>query len=368
MNKKVFIGLSGGVDSAVSAALLQAAGFEVHAVFLKNWSESKNLKGECAWRDERRMALRVAAQLGITFRTLDYEERFQREVIDYLFHEYAAGRTPNPDVMCNKYVKFDALFASADRVGAEWVATGHYARLGTGSTGTDPEGICPRSTCPRLLKGADKNKDQSYFLHQLNPEYLSRLKFPVGEMTKPEVRALAKKFNLPNADKEDSVGICFVGEVPLGDFLKQKIKMRPGPVMLIDENGLPVRNVGEHSGLEQFTIGQRHGFGGGGGTPYFVVAKNLKTNTLLVADRTDHPALMGTTCRVSNPHFLSPLEDWPSMCEVKIRYRHEGVSSTWNRDGEDFILKFSKSQRAVTSGQFAVLYDNDVCLGGGVIV
>lgn len=361
LNKKIFVGLSGGVDSSVTAALLQRDGYEVVGAFMKNWSDSKDPKtGICAWKEERRDAMAVADHLGIPFLTFDFEDAYREAVVDYLYREYGAGRTPNPDVLCNKYIKFDLFLSHALEEGADAIATGHYARVrGTGAT-------------YELLAGVDTNKDQSYFLHQLMQGQLAKTLFPIGHLTKPEVRALAREFALPTAEKKDSQGICFIGKVDMKSFLKNHIPAQTGTIVDVDGH-----IIGHHEGVAPYTIGQRHGFGGGGSTIYYVVAKDIATQTLVVAPGDNHPALFKKDFFVSDMHWISDrAPDMPLATSVRIRYRqplqHAVVSRDTSTDTDTdtdarYHVSCSDPQRAVTPGQFAVFYDGEVCLGGGVI-
>lgn len=345
--RKIIVGMSGGVDSSVAAALLAAEGHEVVGAFMKNWSDTKDpVTGACAWKEERRDALRVAAHLGIPFVTFDFENEYREAVVNYMIREYAAGRTPNPDVMCNKSIKFDCFLREALALGADAIATGHYARVSRDDAGF------------KLLAGCDPGKDQSYFLHQLTQAQLGRTLFPVGHLPKTEVRRLARQFGLPTAEKKDSQGICFIGKVDLKEFLSKSIPQRPGPV--VTREG---REVGRHDGVMSYTIGQRHGFGGGGGAAYFVVAKDVAANTLVVAPDTDETALLSAAFRLENPHWIAdkPAED--ETISVRVRYRQPLQNASIRGD----IVRFAEPQRAVTEGQFAVFYEGERCLGGGVI-
>lgn len=344
--------MSGGVDSSVAAALLLREGHEVVGAFMKNWSdEADACSGGCGWQTEREDALRVAATLGIPFETFDFEAEYRARVVDYMVREYAVGRTPNPDVMCNKEVKFDLFLREADKRGFDMIATGHYARVEHGADGR-----------ARLLAGVDTNKDQSYFLNQLSQAQLSRTLFPIGALTKPQVRELARDFGLPNATKKDSQGICFIGQVDLREFLADKIAPRVGPIVTTDG-----RVVGRHRGAAAYTIGQRQGIRIGGGAPYFVVEKDVRRNTIVV-DR-EPAALMSRSLLVEGAHWISgATPSLPLECEVRIRYRqplqHCRVSG-----GADGVLRvdFKELQRAVSPGQFAVFYAGEECLGGAII-
>ncbi|HTK59654.1 MAG TPA: tRNA 2-thiouridine(34) synthase MnmA, partial [Candidatus Baltobacteraceae bacterium] len=241
--RKVMVGMSGGVDSSVAASLLLDQGYDVVGAFMKNWSETKDEKGECAWKEERRDAMRVAASLGIPFVTFDFEEEYDRRVVDYLYREYAAGRTPNPDVLCNREVKFDLFLKAALEAGADCIATGHYARVTKNADGTYA-----------LLAGLDRNKDQSYFVHALGQEQLKHVLFPIGHLDKRDVRAYARDRKLETADKKDSQGICFIGKVELREFLKRELAPKPGAIVTVEG-----KEIGRHADAQAFTIGQRHG-------------------------------------------------------------------------------------------------------------
>ncbi|HTM68940.1 MAG TPA: tRNA 2-thiouridine(34) synthase MnmA [Candidatus Binatia bacterium] len=344
--KKITVAMSGGVDSSVAAALLVREGHEVSGAFMKNWSdEADPCTGECAWKQERQDALRVAATLGIPFETYDFEDDYRREVVDYMVREYAAGRTPNPDVLCNSKVKFHLFLRRALENGADMIATGHYARVEDGA----------------LLAGVDANKDQSYFLHRLTKEQLSRTLFPVGHLPKPEVRRLAKEFGLPTAEKKDSQGICFIGKVDLANFLGAKIAARTGPIVTTDGHV-----VGRHPGAVPFTIGQRHGLGVGGGAPYFVVDKDVARNTVVVAR--DQAELDASALVANEAQWISgaapPL---PLACKARIRYRQPLQDCTVTATATGLHVDFARPQRAISPGQFIVFYQEDRCLGGAVI-
>ncbi|MFA6603494.1 MAG: tRNA 2-thiouridine(34) synthase MnmA [Patescibacteria group bacterium] len=357
MNKKqrktIVVGMSGGVDSSVAAALLVAAGHNVIGAFMKNWSDTKDpLTGACAWRTERRDAEAVAAHLGIPFHTFDFEREYREAVVEYLFREYAAGRTPNPDVLCNKYVKFNFFLKEALKLGADLIATGHYAR------------VRQRAGRVELLAGSDPNKDQSYFLHQLSQEQLERVVFPVGGILKPEVRRLAREFGLPTADKKDSQGICFVGKVDLKTFLGRRLPERPGVIITMEGEV-----VGRHKGMAPFTIGQRHGLDLGGGDPYFVVEKDPLRNTVVVARGAAHPALFAKLLLAGDEHWISGRAPrLPLRCEARIRYRQPLQRAEVRRvESGGLLVRFAAPQRAVTPGQFVAFYRGEICLGGAVI-
>lgn len=394
---KVLLGMSGGVDSSVSAALLLEAGYDVIGAFMKNWSgdvcgpraTDADKVGEefqeCGWKDERRDAARVAAKLGIPFLTLDFETEYRRDVVEYMFAEFEKGRTPNPDVMCNKFVKFDLFVKEADRLGCAYVATGHYARTarnehnsvilseGEGSLCVDSEILrrghpqddteteYPQDNKVVILKGIDSNKDQSYFLWAIDPKVVARVLFPIGDMTKPEVREKARELGLDNAEKKDSVGICFVGEVDMSEFLLARIPEDPGPIVTTDG-----KVIGEHRGINFYTLGQRHGLNVGGGTPYYVVDKQPETKELIVSSNY-HPSLYKKCLTASRPNWFVSL-DAPKTCQSRIRYRQEPQDCTIVAINDDRVeVEFDEPQRAVTPGQSIVFYDGDVMLGGAII-
>jgi tRNA-specific 2-thiouridylase len=363
--QKVFVGLSGGVDSAVSAALLQKAGYDVTGIFIKVWQPDWI---ECTWKDDRREAMRVAAHLGIPFVTLDLEKEYKQDVIDYMIREYAEGRTPNPDVMCNRYVKFGAFWKWAQAQGADFIATGHYAQVAE-EKGMEKE----MGKGYTLLVGADSNKDQSYFLWTLNQNDLPHILFPVGHLIKPTVRKLAKEFKLPNADRKDSQGLCFIGKIDLKEFLSHYIESAPGKVL--DEKG---EAIGTHQGALFFTIGERHGFTLTKKTPtdlpYYVIDKDVEYNTITVSNRDSSNTLPNSTkqVRIKNVNWVKGVASESKAAEslhARSRYRQllqnmklvsVGISET--------ILEFEKSQDTLTPGQSLVIYKNDECLGGGIIL
>jgi tRNA-specific 2-thiouridylase len=360
-SKKVLIALSGGIDSAVSASLLRKDGYEVEAAFMKNWSSTAGLKyDECPWLVDRQDALRVAAFLGIPMHTLDFEKQYKSNVLDYFFKEYSAGRTPNPDVMCNKEIKFKLLYDWAIKNGFDYLATGHYAQIKNNW---------------QLIRSKDEFKDQTYFIYNIRTEQLPHLLFPIGGMLKKDVRKLAHKIGLPNADKKESMGLCFVGRIRLKDFLEQKLKLKPGPI--VDTKG---RNLGKHQGLPFYTIGQRQGIGiGGGDGPYYVARKQLVSNTLVVTSDPDDKALLTQEIEIHSVNWLTKPIKFPA--KLKGRYRHQGelqnliVKKMSRKSGskpraaeQHYKIVFAKPQQAIASGQSLVIYDGKSCLGGGVIV
>ena len=345
--QKVLVGMSGGVDSSVSAALLLEQGYEVIGAFMKNWSSDaeNELQNECNWRDERRDAMRVAAQLDIPFLTFDFEKEYRRDVIDYMFREFEAGRTPNPDVMCNKYVKFDLFVKEAEKLGCDFIATGHYARREDG----------------KILAGKDKNKDQTYFLWAINPTVLPRVLFPIGDMDKPDVRVKAESLELDVAEKKDSVGICFVGEVNIAEFLKTRVKEEPGDIITTEG-----KVIGQHRGVNFYTIGQRHGLDVGGGTPYYVVAKRPKKRELVVSSNYHQGLYKKDLVAIQCNWFRIPESKF--RCEARIRYRQDlQKCKVMMTDDGNVRVEFKEPQRAVTPGQSIVFYDGEEMIGGGII-
>ncbi|MFH1089529.1 MAG: tRNA 2-thiouridine(34) synthase MnmA [Candidatus Uhrbacteria bacterium] len=360
---KVLVGMSGGVDSSVTAALLLAQGYEVIGAFMKNWSDAVDCDGEkkeCGWKNERRDAMRVAAKLGIPFLTFDFEKEYRRDVIDHMFHEFEAGRTPNPDVWCNKYVKFDLFLKEADKLGCDFIATGHYARIEKVEGDEGAEGVAGSY---KIFAGSDSNKDQTYFLWAIPPEVLPRVLFPIGDMLKPDVRKKAHEFDLPVADKKDSTGICFVGEVNIRDFLQQRIPKKPGQI--VTTTG---KVVGSHEGLPFYTIGQREGLNIGGGTPYYVVAKKPATNELVVSSNFEQ-ALFADSLEADSCNWFNQPKTLPFECECRIRYRQPLVKCIIEETKKDTVkISFKEPQRAVTSGQSVVFYAGEEMIGGGIIV
>ena len=345
--------MSGGVDSSVTVALLKEQGYDVVGVHIKMWSDPSI---PCNFKEDRYDAMRAAEKIGIPFQTWDLTEEYRTAVVEYMIREYAAGRTPNPDVMCNRHVKFGVFLRRALEAGADFVATGHYARIRNQESGI------------RSLDAArDKNKDQSYFLWTLGQEQLKHCLFPIGEYTKPEVREIARKFSLPTAEKKDSQGICFIGEIDLNAFLKKHIPMRPG--LIVTTAG---RIVGEHDGLAFYTIGQREGLGIGGGIPYYVAAKDATANTLVVAEGPYDKNLFRQELAVMDVNWISGSAP-PSggfRCEARIRYRQPLQKCTVNLQPTTYKLQtiFDEPQRAVTPGQSIVFYRGEEMLGGGIIV
>ncbi len=371
--RRIVVGLSGGVDSAVSAWLLREQGHEVVGVFMKNW-EGDDDDAHCSSNVDFVDAAAVADVLGIELEHVNFAADYRDRVFSAFLTEYEAGRTPNPDVLCNAEIKFKAFLDHAMRLGAEQIATGHYARVRRDAA----------SGRMQLLKGLDPLKDQSYFLHRLTPEQLARACFPVGELPKTEVRRLAAEIGLPNATKKDSTGICFIGERPFREFLGRYLKHQSGPI--VDDQG---RTVGEHVGLSFYTLGQRKGIGIGGvkarrgepvssdHAPWFVAAKDIERNTLVVVQGHDHPWLLSTELVAEDLSWIAGEAPAPARGAAKTRYRQADAGCAWSfpSPAGDAIapvaamhLQFDAPQWAVTPGQSAVLYDGEVCLGGGVIV
>lgn len=349
-NKKVILGMSGGVDSSVSAILLKEAGYDVTAVFMRNWAEDD---GMCTAREDYIDVVSVCSQLDIKYFTVNFEKEYRDRVFSYFLSEYKKGRTPNPDVMCNTEIKFKAFLDYALDFDADYIAMGHYARTKNVNGKT------------YLLKGADPNKDQSYFLSRVRSDALAKTLFPVGDLTKDEVRHIAKKYNLSNASKKDSTGICFIGERDFNEFLDQFLFTKPGKI--VDEKG---NVIGEHSGLMHYTIGQRRGIGIGGvgsGEPFFVADKDLKNNLLIVAQGINNPALYKDEFEVEDIFWITEIPSLPIDLSVKIRYRASDEDATLENNNGKYVVKLKKSLKGVTPGQVCVFYQGDVCLGSGII-
>ncbi|NJM31665.1 MAG: tRNA 2-thiouridine(34) synthase MnmA [Limnobacter sp.] len=355
MSKTVVIGMSGGVDSSVAAWLLKQQGHHVIGLFMKNWEDDDNSE-YCSSRQDWLDAVSVADLVGVDIEAVNFAAEYKDRVFSVFLQEYAAGRTPNPDILCNSEIKFKAFLDHACTLGADYIATGHYARV------REANGLF------ELLKGKDPNKDQSYFLHRLNQQQLSRTLFPLGEIAKTEVRKIADQLQLPNAKKKDSTGICFIGERPFREFLNHYLPTRPGPIL--DDTG---REIGQHVGLSFYTLGQRKGIGIGGqkksnGEPWFVAKKNLAENTLYVVQGHEHPWLHSTSLHAEQAHYIAEHAPQNMQLAAKTRYRQHDAQCVLGLAASDsFVLHFEQSQFAVTPGQSAVLYEGDVCLGGGVI-
>ena len=371
--KRVVVGLSGGVDSAVTAWLLKQQGHEVVAIFMKNWEDDDD-SAYCSSNIDFVDAAAVADVLGIEIEHVNFAAEYKDRVFAEFLREYQAGRTPNPDILCNAEIKFKAFLDHAMRLGAEMIATGHYARVRLNAATQQHE----------LLKGLDPSKDQSYFLHRLNQAQLSKTLFPIGELHKTEVRRIATEIGLPNAKKKDSTGICFIGERPFREFLNRYIAREPGPVK--DQRG---RVLGQHVGLSFYTLGQRQGLGIGGikatgaelkavqakgqrgmgeHTPWFVARKDMASNTLWVVQGHDHPWLLSRSLQADSASWVAGTAPLDGLLAAKTRYRQSDAPCQLRVERDDrFDLRFSDPQWAVTPGQSAVLYDGEVCLGGGVI-
>lgn len=349
----VLAGMSGGVDSSVAAALLKEEGYEVIGIFMKNWSEVVDSKVGCPWVVDQEDARKAAAVIGIPLYTLNFEEEYRAKVVDYFINEYKKGRTPNPDIVCNKEIKFGLFLEKALKLGADFVATGHYARK---------EKELDESY--KLLRGIDPNKDQSYFLWTLGQSQLRHSLFPVGRFKKHQVREMAKKLGLPNYQKPDSQGICFMGEIDVWDFLKTKIPSQKGPVVTADK-----QVIGEHEGLEFYTIGQRKHIGVGGSGPYYVADKDFENNTLVVVDNNHSEMLYKKVLIADEASWVADKEpDFPLKAEAQIRYRQSAEKAIIEKVGTgSYKVIFDDPQRAITVGQSIVFYQGEEVLGGGII-
>ncbi|HEY4484445.1 MAG TPA: tRNA 2-thiouridine(34) synthase MnmA [Candidatus Paceibacterota bacterium] len=345
----VYVAMSGGVDSSVAAALLKKRGFDVVGVFFKPWQPEKGLSF-CGWKEDRKDAMSVASILDVPFKTWDFSKEYKKKVGNYMIETYRQGLTPNPDVMCNKEIKFGLFLKKALTEGADYVATGHYVRKSDAQK-------------PKLLKGKDANKDQSYFLWTLTREQLERCLFPIGDYKKPEVRKLAKKFKLPTHNKKDSQGVCFIGQLDMKNFLKSYIKPKTGEIRLMSTSDVDGKVVGKHEGAAYYTTGQRHGLNiTDGHGPYFVVSKNLKKNIVYVGREKD---LETKKTKVTGINWINKKTKFPLNISVKIRYRTKEQKAVLLKNG---ILEFKRPVRAVTPGQSAVFYKGEDVLGGGVIL
>ena len=393
--KKVVVGLSGGVDSSVTAYLLQQQGYEVIGLFMKNWhDDSVTISDECPWLDDSNDAMMVAEKLGVPFQTVDLSEEYKERIVDYMFREYEIGRTPNPDVLCNREIKFDVFMKIALSLGADYVATGHYCRKGI----IEKDG----ETIYQLLAGKDDNKDQSYFLCQLTQEQLSRTLFPIGELLKPEVRKIAAEQDLITANKKDSQGLCFIGKVRLPEFLQQKLQPKEGVIVEINsekehyqtqeiqfnskqeeldflskkfhyelEDG---KVVGKHQGAHYFTKGQRKGLAvGGTPEPLFVIDTDVNTNIIYTGQGKDHPGLYRKALFVANHEVhwvrkdLTLKADDTMDVKARIRYRQELQDATLHQTENGLYITFKNAQSAITEGQFVAWYMEDELIGSGVI-
>ena len=398
MSKSVYVGMSGGVDSSVTAALLVEQGYDVTGVFMKNWAQ--DLPGfKCPWREDLADAKRVAVQLGIPFKIYDFQKEYKQKVVDYMIDEFKAGRTPNPDIMCNQEVKFKLFLETALEDGADLIATGHYARIAgnpannksqipnnkpgvvisDSNQAIDSEAQARRESsnikdsCLRrndgyqLLQAVDTNKDQTYFLYRVTEEALSKTLFPLGEMQKPDVRKHASKLGLITAEKKDSVGVCFVGEIGIKEFLENFVETESGEIIESKTGQV----IGEHEGALFYTIGQRHGLNVGGGLPYYVVGKDMAKNQVFVTTDINDSVLWQDKMKLIDIHFINPKSQIPNpnhKLQVRTRHRAPLIECKVKEvDGSlEVILK--DDIRALTPGQSAVLYDGEVCIGGGIII
>ncbi|OAZ04952.1 tRNA 2-thiouridine(34) synthase MnmA [Flavobacterium succinicans] len=390
MKKRVVVGLSGGVDSSVAAYLLQQEGYEVIGLFMKNWhDDSVTISNECPWLEDSNDALLVAEKLGIPFQTVDLSEQYQEKIVDYMFSEYEKGRTPNPDVLCNREIKFAVFLEIALSLGADYVATGHYCQKRT----TEIDG----KPLYHLIAGVDNNKDQSYFLCQLSQEQLAKSLFPIGGLTKPQVREIAAEMELVTAEKKDSQGLCFIGKVRLPEFLQQKLQPKEGQIIQIDKNH-PIyastdkvetlaslshkitytpemgKVVGKHQGAHYFTVGQRKGLNVGGTTePLFVIATDVETNTIYTGLSSNHPGLFrrGLFIDASETHWirtdLALSAGEAKEVLARIRYRQPLQKAILYQEENGMYVIFDEPQSAITEGQFVAWYQEDELLGSGVI-
>ncbi|MHA6696705.1 tRNA 2-thiouridine(34) synthase MnmA [Chryseobacterium sp. A321] len=393
---KIVVGLSGGVDSSVAAYLLQQQGHDVVGLFMRNWNDaSVTLEDECPWIEDSNDALLVAQKLGIPFQVIDMSDLYKERIVDYMFEEYQKGRTPNPDILCNREVKFDVFLDTALSLGADKVATGHYARLDSTKNSEGKE-------IYRLLEGIDSNKDQSYFLCQLNQQQLSKAVFPIGELTKPQVREIAKKLDLVTAEKKDSQGLCFIGKVSLPEFLKQQLEPKEGEIVEIFKDHpifqkeLPTfetktqeleylsskityqkpegKVIGKHQGAQYYTIGQSKGLGiGGHKESCFILSRDMENNILYVGEGKDFPGLFQKVIKVTPEeiHWIRPdlsLNVGESMeVMARIRYRQPLSKATLYQEESGLYVEFETPQSAVAEGQFVAWYQGDELIGSGVI-
>ncbi|WP_153732994.1 tRNA 2-thiouridine(34) synthase MnmA [Sporosarcina obsidiansis] len=348
---RVVIGMSGGVDSSVAALLLKQQGYEVIGIFMKNWDDTDE-NGHCTATEDFEDVRSVCDHIGIPYYSVNFEKQYWDKVFTYFLDEYKAGRTPNPDVMCNKEIKFNAFLEHAKSLGADFLATGHYAQ------------VVEREDGVAMLRGVDNNKDQTYFLNQLTQDQLQQVIFPLGHLEKSSVREIAEKAGLVTAKKKDSTGICFIGERNFKEFLSEYLPAIPGEMQTMDG-----KVMGKHDGLMYHTIGQRHGLGiGGAGEPWFAIGKDLERNVLLVGQGFHHDALYSTSLRATDMNICTTKELVGSFsCTAKFRYRQPDTKVTVEITGTDAIVTFAEPVRAVTPGQAVVLYDGEECLGGGTI-
>ena len=366
---RVYVGMSGGVDSSLTAALLLEQGYEVTGVYMKNWTQ--DLPGmKCPWADDLADAKRVAVQLGIDFKVFDFENEYKHKVVDYMIEEYKNGRTPNPDIMCNQEVKFKLFLDASLKDGADMIATGHYAKV-VGGRWNIVDGKkefeidvshLPLTTY-RLQLAVDTNKDQTYFLYRVTGEALGKTLFPLGEFTKPMVREMATERGLYTAGKKDSQGICFVGKVGIRDFLNLYVEQQPGKI--IDKKSGDA--LGHHDGAIFYTLGQRHGLELGGGLPYYVVGKDMDKNKVYVTTDLNDDSLWKNTVELTNIHWINdvPVE---GECSIRVRHRAPLVKAHLRYENDNLVLELANAERAVAAGQSVVIYDGEVCLGGGIII
>jgi tRNA-specific 2-thiouridylase len=345
MSKTVYVGLSGGVDSSVSAALLKRQGFHVVGVYMLNWTS--DVAGvACPWKQDLADARAAAAVLDIPFKVFDFQTEYKQQVVDHMVAEYEAGRTPNPDVLCNQEIKFKLFLSTALADGADLIATGHYAKTSAG----------------QLFAASDKNKDQSYFLYRVTSGQLKQSLFPLADLAKPEVRRIAGELGLPTATKPDSQGICFVGEIGIRDFLRQYLTASPGPVQTTAGT-----LIGEHQGAVFYTIGQRHGLGIGGGKPYYVIRKDISANTVFVTDDPADLELETDQFAIEQAHWIGTAPESGRVYQIRSRYRAELIDGELTKTSTGHAIKLVRSERAITPGQSAVVYDGEQVLGGGII-
>lgn len=353
--QKVYVGMSGGVDSSVGAMLLVEQGFRVVGVYMKNWS--KDLPGmKCPWAEDLADAKRVAVKLGIDFEVWDFEKEYKEKVVDYMLDEFRHGNTPNPDVMCNQEIKFKLFYQKAMQNGADFIATGHYARKIWANPTNGQDSTLSHKNTPLLARAIDENKDQTYFLYRISDEALSKTLFPIGEMHKPEVKKLAQEHGLHNAYKKESMGVCFVGEVGMKDFLKEYIDVELGEIREIESEKV----LGYHEGAIFYTIGQRHGLYISDGLPYYVVKKDLANNIVYVSRNLNNSNLWTNTVELRDVFIRNEI---PKNVQARLRHRAPLIPAVF--DGK--MLKFQDEIMRPASGQSVVLYDGEICLGGGIM-